>query len=300
MLSIQRVIALARRSIRLFLRDRMAVFFSFLSTLILVALYFLFIAQMFVRGMTDAGFPLSGGAQNFLIYLQMMAGVMILNSMSLSNGVFSTIADDFKSRRVDSLLLTRAHSSELLLSQYISGLFVSFALNLLTWAAAFFLIGLLTGYWVTAGAFFAVAGILAIASLISAALMSLITALVKSPAALGVIGSLAGTFLGFLCGIYIPYSNLGKTTQAVGSVLPFTHLVIWLKRTVLTDAFHVLNVPADQANTLLSQDFFSAKSIGFLGLDVPLWGMLIFCGVFALVCFGLAWRILSRRIRGSR
>lgn len=291
----RRAAALTGRNIRLFLRDRAAVFFSFLSTLILVALYFLFIAKIYGDSMDSAG-VFSGPAKNFIVYLQMMAGVMVLNSMSLSNGVFSTIADDFKSRRVDSLLLTKARGSELLLSHYVSGFLVSFFLNLLTWIAAFLLIGLLTGYWVTAGALLAVTGILAVASLISAALMSLLTALVKSPAALGVFGGIAGTFLGFLCGIYMPYSMLGKGPEMVGSVLPFTHLTIWLKRVLLSDAFHTLGLPAATSNSLLG-DYFSAQSIGFLGLDVPLWGMLLFCGVFALLCFAAAWRLLSKRLR---
>ncbi|MDR0897344.1 MAG: hypothetical protein LBN04_05755, partial [Oscillospiraceae bacterium] len=60
--------ALTRSSARLFLRDRAAVFFSFLSTLILIGLYFLFIARQYVQGIEQSGAPLSGSATYFLVY----------------------------------------------------------------------------------------------------------------------------------------------------------------------------------------------------------------------------------------
>jgi len=226
--------ALIKRNILLFMRDRSAVFFSFLSTIILVALYFLFIAQMYRQGIgSGAGNMFSDSAKNFLIYLQMMAGVLILNSMSLSMGVYSTIAKDFESKRVDNFLLTPLHRTELLVSYLVSGFLVSLTLNLLTWIISAVLIGLLTGYFVAFSTILMAIVILLIASAISSAIMLLITALVHSSTAIGVIGSIAGTFLGFLCGIYIPYSNLGATTEKIGSVLPYTHLTIWMKQTLL-------------------------------------------------------------------
>lgn len=294
------VSALTARNVKVFMRDRAAIFFSFLSTLILVALYFLFIARMYTSGLVEGNeYAVSGGAgaRNFLVYTQMMAGVLILNSMSLSVGVFNSIARDFESRKTDSYLLTPARSREITASYFIAGFLVSFGLNLFTWIVSYVLIGALTGYWLAAVTFLTVAGILAASSLVSGALMILITALVKSPAAIGVIGGVSGTFLGFLCGIYMPYSNFGNGMKAVGSLLPFTHLTVWMKQAVLGDALSQLNVTGELKDLILGE-LFSAESVGFCGLDAPLWLMLLFCGVFALVCLILAaWRIKKRTQR---
>jgi len=292
-----RTFSLTKRNISLFIRDKAAVFFSFLSTIILVALYFLFIAQMYRQGIagSPSGDTFSKPAQNFLIYLQMMAGVLILNSMSLSMGVFSTIAKDFESGRVDNFMLTPLRKTDLLVSYLISGFIVSFTLNFLTWIISALLIGILTGYFVAFGTFLTGVVILLAASAISSAIMLFITSIVHSSAAIGVIGSIAGTFLGFLCGIYIPYSSLGSATVKIGSVLPYTHLTIWLKQTLLGDAFKQLSVP-DTLKTTLLNDAFSAKNIGFAGINAPLWVMLIFCGIFALICLAAAWFLLKRRI----
>jgi len=294
------ILSLTKRNILLFFRDRLAVFFSFLSTIVLVALYFLFIGRMFANGIEQspesAAVIFPDGGVNFLVYIQMMAGVLILNSMSLTIGVFSTAAKDFETRRVDNFLLTRAKQHELLLSYTVSGFIVSFALNLFTWLLSFLLIGVLTGFFLSFGTFMMGVVILIAASAISCALMLLVTALVRSSTAMGVIGGIAGTFLGFLCGIYMPYSGLGGGTAAAGSFLPYTHLTIWMKRTLLNDALTQLQVPAE-ANEFMMRDIFSAANVGFAGIDkVPLAVMLGLCGVFAVLCFGAAWLVLKRRI----
>jgi hypothetical protein len=164
------------------------------------------------------------------------------------------------------------------------------------------LIGVLTGYTVAAVTHFAVVGVLAFVSFVSCAIMIMLTSLVKSSAALGVMTGLSGTFLGFLCGIYMPYSSLGKGMEVAGSVLPFTHLTIWLKHIVLGDAFRQLGVTGELEAAM--NELFSANSTGFLGLNAPLWMMELYAAAFAVICLATAWALIQRRAahrpRGSR
>ena len=295
---------LTRRNLQLFLRDRMTVFFSFLSTIILVMLYFLFIGKIYTTQMDDSAMggiamPLAEGAKSFIVYLQMMAGVLALNSMSLATGAFSTIAKDFETRRVDSLMLTPVKPYQMILAYYATGLIASFIINTFTWIASFLIIGFATGYWLNAGSVLLVLAVLLVASLISCSIMLLITSLVKSSSAIGVINGIAGTFFGFLCGIYMPYSNLGDTTKAVGSFLPFTHLTIWLKRVMLGDAFTQLHIP-DAFREILYRDFFSADGVGLAGMDVPLGAMVVLSGALGLMCLVASYLLLHRRIKGQK
>jgi len=137
--------------------------------------------------------------------------------------------------------------------------------------------------------------ILLAASAVSASIMLLITAIVRSSTAISVIGGIAGTFFGFLCGIYMPFSNLGAATEKVGSFLPFTHLTIWMKQTLLTDAFKQLSIMGSMKDTMMN-DYFSARNIGLAGLNVPFPVMLGFCGVFALICLLAAWALIQKRM----
>jgi multidrug/hemolysin transport system permease protein len=277
----------------------MAVFFSFLSTLILIALYFLFIAKIYTAGMDNpaaGGIPMTivDGAKYFIVYLQMMAGVLVLNSMSLATGTFSTIAKDFENNRVDSFQLTPVKIYEMTLAYYSTGLIVTFVINTFTWILSFCIIGVFTGYWLSIGTFFLVLVVLLMASLISCSIMFFITSLVKSSAAIGVITGVAGTVFGFLCGIYMPYSNLGESTKAIGSLLPFTHIVIWLKQVVLGDAFSQLGITGEFKN-ILFREYFSANSIGLLHIDLPLWAMVVFSGIFGFICLAASYIIMNKR-----
>ena len=297
------IMTLTKRNLKLFLRDRMTVFFSFLSTIILVMLYFLFIAKVYTAGMDDqaAGgiaMSLDANAKNFIVYLQMMAGVLTLNSMSLATGAFSTIARDFENKRIDCLLLTPVKTHEMILSYYTTGLIASFVINTFTWILSFLIIGITTGYWLAFGTFLMVVLVLFTASLISCSIMLLITSLVKSSAAIGVINGIAGTFFGFLCGIYMPYSNLGNTTKAVGSFLPFTHITVWLKQVTLDNACSQAGIPEEFKN-ILYRDYFSADGAGFCGFDVPLWTMLVFSGIAGMICLAVSYLLLCKRMKGQ-
>ncbi|MDR3149581.1 MAG: ABC transporter permease [Oscillospiraceae bacterium] len=285
---------LARRSIVLFLRDKTAVFFSFLSSLIIVALYVLFIGKTYSAGLMEESSFFAGNAGSYLVYLQMIAGVMAVNSLSLSIGAFSTIAKDFETRRVDSFLITPIKVSRLIAAYFFGGFIASFVLNCVTWIAAFALIGGLTAYWVTAVVFVKVIAILVFASFMSSSIMLLITSLLKSTSAISVFMGVSGTFIGFLCGVYMPFSMLGKTVEKIGSVIPFTHVSVWFKRVILSGAFEQIKMPSPLNDMVL--DSFSASNVGFVSLDIPLWGMLLYCAAFALICLFAAWNILRRRI----
>ena len=283
------------RSILLFLRDKAAVFFSFLSTLILIALYFLFIGKTYADSMNNmVGSYFSTDSVYSIVYIQMIVGVLVLNSLSLSIGAFSTIAHDFENRRADSFLLAPIKPYELLASYFSGGFIVSFVLNVFTWLLSILIIGAAFGYWVGIAAIFAVTGILLFSSMISCSLMLLFTALVKSSAAIGVFSGVAGTFFGFLCGIYMPYELLGKGVETVGSALPLTHITIWLKQIVLNDVFEKLEVAQEFQIAMLES--FSAQNIGFAGMDIPLGGMLLYTAAIALVCLFIAGRLVRRRL----
>jgi len=289
------MLAFTRRSVVLFLRDKATVFFSFLSTLILIALYFLFIGKAYAGGLEEAlGSYVSSANLYAVVYVQMIVGVLVLNSLSLSIGAFSTIAHDFENRRTDSFLLTPMKPSALLISYFLGGFIISFVLNVFTWLVSIVIIGLAFGYWVGVATMFAVMGILLFSSMVGCALMLLFTASVKSSAAIGVFSGVAGTFFGFLCGIYMPYEQLGAGVEKVGSVLPFTHITIWLKQIVLEDAFQSLGI-ADTFQSVMLEGF-SAKNIGLLGMDFSLMHMLLFTAAVAVLCLVIAGRIIKRKL----
>lgn len=294
------IFALTKRNCLLFLRSKSTVFFSFFSSIILIVLYFLFIAKLYAEGFNEIVDGIMNSKQlNFAIYSQMIVGVLVINSVSLSVGMFTFMAIDFEKRKTDALLLTKATKFQLILSYLISALAVSFLLNFFMFIVAVIIIGIATSYWLSAGAFFAVVGVLIILTIVSCSIMLLITTLVRSSTALGVINGIIGTILGFLCGIYMPYSNLGNGAKYVGSFLPFTHFAIWLKQIVLGDVFSQLQLPSEFAS-VVRENCFSAENVGFCGLNAPLWLMILLGVVFAIICIVFSIFLLKTKAFNSQ
>lgn len=294
------ILALTKRNCLLFLRSKTTFFFSIFSSLILIALYFLFIAKLYSQGFNEtSGLALSSKQINALIYTQMIMGVLVINAVSLSTGMFSIMAIDIEKAKIEAFLITKLKRYQLMLSYLISAIIVSFLINFLMFVISTILIGIITGFWLSAGAFFSVFGVLIITTLVSCAVMLFITTIARSSSAIGVINGILGTILGFLCGIYMPYTNLGTSARYVGSFLPFTHLTIWLKQIVLGDCFNQFGVQSEIAQ-MMQNLWFSAENVGLCGLKVPLWGMILFSCLFAALCFAIAMILLRKRMFFSR
>ena len=79
------IYAMIKRNCILFLRSKQVVFFSFFSALILIVLYFLFIANLYAQGFNEsAGMELSSNQINFAIYVQMIMGVLVIKRIHTS------------------------------------------------------------------------------------------------------------------------------------------------------------------------------------------------------------------------
>lgn len=294
------VLALTKRNCLLFLRSKQVVFSSLLSSIILIALYFLFIANLYSQGFNEImGSNLTSGQINAMIYMQMIMGVLVINSVSLSTGMFTFMARDLETQKTNAFMLTKAKAVEITFSYLISALIVSFLLNLLTLIVSVIIIGASTGIWLGAGAFFAVVGVMILTTIIGCAVMLLITSIVRSSIAIGVISGFLGTILGFLCGIYMPYSNMGEGAVYVGSLLPFTHLTIWLKQIALGDIFNQIGIPKELGDTILKEGF-SASNVGLCGANVPLWGMILISIGIGIICFGISIFLLIKLFKKGK
>ena len=93
------LISMTKRHILIFLRDKTAVFFSFLSVLILLTLYFLFIGRQFTSGSEMD--LLDENLKTYLVAGVMMGGVIVINTMSLSLGMMGSIINDMEYRKLD-------------------------------------------------------------------------------------------------------------------------------------------------------------------------------------------------------
>lgn len=293
------LVSLTKRHILKFLRDKTAVFFSFLSVFILLALYFLFIGASYTSGplFENPLIPFSKAEKNYIIAGVMMGGILVINTLSLSLGIMGNLITDLEQKRLDAFLVTPVKRYKIILSYYLSSIIVTSVLTLFMWVLTYFYVGLTTTFWYPFETFLVVSLLLILYTLISASLMIFLVTLLKSVNAFGTLSGVLGTFIGFMSGIYMPLVVLGPSMKYVASVLPFTHMSIILKDILLEGPYQMMldkGIPIEAINDI--SQIHGASHIGFLGLDVPMiWIMIVSIALSMLLLF-FAYRNMTKKM----
>jgi len=285
--------SLIRRHILNFLRDKSAVFFSFLSVIILVALYFLFIGRQYTGG------DLAMIDPDLKVYITagiMMGGILIINTASLSLGMMGNLISDLTYRKLDGFLVTPVKRYKIILSYYIASIIVTAVLSLFMWLLTYLYVGIASGYWYSPKTFINTTLLIIFYTFISTSLMIYLTTMIKSINAFGGLSGVLGTFIGFTSGIYIPLFVLGKSMTYVASLIPFTHMAIVLKGVLLEKPYEILaqSIPAETMTGI--KIAFGSQEIGVLGTDVSMWVIMPVVIALAFMLLFFAYRRMNKKM----
>lgn len=295
------IASLVNRNIKTYLRDKTAVFFSFISVIILLALYLLFLGNNFRPTGLDG--ILSEQQISFLVYAQLIPGLLVINSMSIPLGNLGTMINDFEFHQIDSFLVTPIKRYKVILTYYISSFIITVIISFILLVAAFLAIGLSTGIHLEFMVYVKSTMLIILFSFISTAIMVFITSLIKSVNAFGAVAGILGTVVGFISGIYMPLFILPDAMRKVSSLVPFTHMNILLKQMVLPQAFDMLDVSMFESQTQYNEVINEMKiaygynEIGMLGVNVPMIWIMIGSVLLAGGVLILATHLMQKRIK---
>jgi len=294
-------LSLINRNIKTYLRDKTAVFFSFLSVIILLTLYLLFLGNNLKPTGMDG--ILTESELTFMVYAQLIPGLIVINNVSIPLGNLGNIINDFEYRQIDGFLVTPIKRYKVILSYYLASFIITVVITVLLVIFAFLLMGIATGIHLTLDVYLKSILLTVLFSFISTAVMVFMTSLIRSVNAFGAVSGVFGTLIGFASGIYMPLFILPEFISKVASLLPFTHMNILLKRMVLPQAFDLLDpskfdTEASYLSTLEElKAAYGYNEIGILGLDVPMIWVMVGCIVLSMGLLFVAGRIMSKRIK---
>lgn len=283
------LLSLVKRHTLAFLRDKTAVFFSFLSVIILLGLYFLFIGRQYTSDLPDT---ISEGTKTFLSVSVIMGGVLVINTVSLALGVMGNIITDLQYKRLDAFLVTPVKRYKIILSYYITSIMVTSILTLSMWGLTVLYVGIIGGHWYSLLTVIKVSGLIVFFTFISASLMIFLTTILKSVNAFGALSGVLGTLIGFMSGIYMPLFVLGKSMVYVASVVPFTHMTILLKQILLKEPYALLpDGVADQISV-----FYGTREVGLFGQSFPMFWLMMISLAISMTLLYFAYRNMSKKM----
>lgn len=284
------MITLARRNLKLFFRDRTAVFFSLLSVLVLLGLYVFFLGDVML-----ADFSSVEGVK-VVLGSWLMAGILAVTAVTTPLGALGAMVEDEAWHITKDFRTAPIRRRSLAGGYILSAMLVGAILCLVVLAVAEIYLPLAGGSLLPPGVLLRMLGLILAAVLCGSSLMFLLTSFFHSTKGYSAASTVVGTLIGFVTGIYIPIGTLPEAVQWVVRCFPMTHAATLLRQTLM-------QAPLEQMARVLPPETVQALRLE-LGVDLsfgggvlPAWVSVAILAGTTLVCYGLGVAVLSRKQR---
>lgn len=210
-------LALARRNVLCYFRDRSSVVFSLMAVLIVVLLYLLFLRNMLIDSYPDIG------GIDHLMDAWVLAGILGIVPVTTSAGSLQTMVEDRVNGRMRDILVTPMSPSAIAAGYILSTFLVGLIMSVLTLVICVAYLAA-TGCPLTASGIAVSAVLLVPSALSGSVIMYAITSYIGSLGAFSGFFVVMSVLIGFLAGIYMPMGTMPGAMQAVGTLLPASHM----------------------------------------------------------------------------
>ena len=282
------MISFSLRNLKLFFKDRAAVFFSLLAVFILIGLYALFLGDVWTDSFPDV--PNVRG----LMDTWMVAGLLAVTSVTTTMGAYGIMVDD-KSKKIErDFIASPVKRSSLLGGYMINAVVVGILMSLVTLLLAE--IYLLAGgaSLPSPAVLFKTLGLIRLSVIANSAMVLFLVSFFQSANAFATASTIIGTLIGFLTGIYLPVGALPEAVQLIIKCFPVSHAAVLLRQVLMEQPMETAFSGAP-AETKAAFEEFLGVTYRFGGTTLSsLASMAILLGT-AVLFYALSLLVLSRR-----
>lgn len=260
------ILSLSLRNLKLFVRDKALVFFSFLSVIIILGLYVLFLGEIQIANIRES-IGIDIPEINALVYAWMLPGLIAVASMTLSLGNMGRLVDDAQDENLNDFLVSPLKRWQLILSYLLSSITITSVISIIMFILSILIVKLKGGPWLNIEQIIQSLGVMFLL-IISSALLSLyIASWVKTQNSYGVVNSMVGTFIGFVTGAYMPMGIMPIFVQNMFNILPVSLGTSLLRQIYLKP---IMNKVFNQAPVEMINDYRY-----FQGIDLKVFGYIL-------------------------
>lgn len=297
---------LTKRNIRIYLRDKGAVFFSLLSMLIVIGLMLFFLGDMYIEETVETLSVLPNrdadadkANASILILQWIAAGIVGINAVTVTMAVYSTMIKDRTEGRLNSIYTAPISRLTISVSYIISAWVCSVIVCAITLAISEIYIIIQGGEAYSLTAHLKLLGAIAVNSFTYAALMYLVAMLAKTEGAWSGLGTVIGTLVGFLGGIYLP---IGNFSGAIATGMKCTPVIYGAKlfRSIMTADAEAAAFEGAPAEMISEYRLALGTDLEFCGreiTDTTAVLVLLVCGVLFMAAGALATKYMRKSDR---
>ncbi|MDD2592285.1 MAG: ABC transporter permease [Erysipelotrichaceae bacterium] len=205
------------RNLRVFFKDKTAVFFSLLAVFVIIGLYVLFLGDVWSASFADVE------NARFIMDSWIMAGILAVTSFTTTMGAFGIMIED-KAKKINKDLVVSPIKTTSLVGGYIfSSVIIGVIMSLVTLVLAEIYIVIGGGELLSMITFMKVLGLVLLATFTNSSIVLFMVSFFDSLNAFSTASTVVGTLIGFLTGIYLPIGQLPAAIQWLIKLFPVSH-----------------------------------------------------------------------------
>lgn len=275
---------LVSRHQKLYRRDRMLVFFSLLSVLIVISLYAIFLQKTQVSTIEE-WIPASTEVTS-MVNEWMASGLLSILGVTTTLTAFGIYIRDMERKVLADFLTTPKSRISIQMSYVINAIVIGFVLSIMGLIACQLYIVLMGGEWFSLIKVLKLLGIMMLSVLLCSSFNLLLTLMVSTESAFSTLNTIVGASIGFLCGVYVPLGAVPAVVQKVIMLFPISHTAVLFREVLMRDSLDRVFAGATEAKVNYMSSFGIKYSWG--EVDVTLLHSIIYILISLLVFLGLA------------
>lgn len=282
------MISFGIRNLKVFFKDRLAVFFSLLAVFIIIGLYALFLGDVWTSSFEGYVNP------RYMMDSWISAGLLSVTSITTTMGAFGILIED-KSKKINKdFIASPVKSSSIIGGYFISAVIIGIIMCLITLVLSELYIVLNGGEGLSLEALLKTLALIVISTLVNSSIMLFFVSIFNSSNAFSTASTLVGTLVGFLTGIYLPIGNLPESVQWVVKAFPISHSAALFRQVMMEESI-ALNFNGIPENGVLEFKEFMGVVFNFNGVIVSPLTSLIILFATGVVFYLLSIFLISRK-----
>ncbi|MCL2372783.1 MAG: ABC transporter permease [Defluviitaleaceae bacterium] len=216
---------LAMRNVLLYFRDRLGVFFSLLSVLLIIALFVLFLGNFFVYNYSE-----NIDAVNEVVNNWIFAGILGVTTVTTTQGAFVVMVNDKVHHLYKDFYSTPVKRYRIVAGYALGSFIVGTIMSMIIFVVLVAYNAVMGNHVMSVLNMVITTGILLLSVLLNAFMIFFFTMYIKTNQAFGAISTILGTLIGFMMGIYVPMGDLPNSIQSLIRFFPQSHTTMLFRQ----------------------------------------------------------------------
>ena len=232
------MLELIARNRKVYTRDRLAFFMSFLSVIILILVYQVFLGQIQIDAIKEALNSDTASTDTVqMVNYWLISGLTTIISMTSTLGAFGVMVSDREKKLSEDFKVSPVSNFKIELSYAIFAILFGI---IMTMFSCIFAIGMFNGFSslldFSTMDYLSILGVVSMGTVLAATIILPILAFIRTSSAFTTLSTIVGTFIGFISGVYLSIGSVGETLQQVMTWFPLTQVNALLKQILMKDA----------------------------------------------------------------